>query len=92
MMQHDPPIDAALAAEARQMLRSIGWEPSHLQQIRVYMQMTPAARLAQMLRWRRFQLEMLRGQIRRDQPDLAPAALDALIQQRIARLKAAPYY
>jgi len=92
MIPPDPLSEIALAAEARRLLRAIGWEPSHLQQIRVYMQMTPARRLGQMFRLRRFQLDMLRRQLLREQPDLTPAALDALIQQRIARLKPGSYY
>jgi len=79
---HAPPA-APLAQQAAVMLRRIGWEPSQLQQIRIYAQMPPEAKVIQMLRLRHQLMEAMRTQIRAEEPNISPDAMRARVLARL---------
>ena len=74
---------------AARMLKQIGWEPSQLQQIRIYARMAPAAKVTQMLNLRHSQIKVLLNQLRREQPNATEAELRQALQRRLALIREA---
>lgn len=69
--------------EAARMLEQIGWNAASLKQIQVYAHMAPAAKIEQMFRLRRAQMNAMIARIRKEQPDLSREALAAIVQARL---------
>lgn len=76
-----PPLPPARAARAALLLQSIGWEPSQLVQLALYVQMPPARKISQMLRMRRQAMRLVRARLATASPD---ADLAALVRQHVA--------
>jgi len=76
-----------IAAEAARMLREIGWEPSHLQQIRVYAGMKPARKIEIMLRFRNGQVQALRKRLQREHPEWTATELAFAMRRRLEMSK-----
>jgi hypothetical protein len=69
--------------EAARMLEQIGWNAASLKQIEVYARMKPAAKIEQMFRLRRAQMDAMIARIRKEQPDLSREELAAIVQERL---------
>ncbi len=72
-----------LTAEAARMLRKIGWEPSHLDQIRVYARMEPARKIKIMLRFRAGESRALRNRLQREHPEFSRLELAFALRREL---------
>lgn len=80
-----PPPDSR--AEAQRLLREIGWDESERAQIRIYANMPPKVKIAQMLHFRNSQVAALRKRIQREQPDLTPQEVGLVLRRRLDAIK-----
>ena len=78
-----PPPALDLAEPARLLLQQIRWEPEQLVQIALYAQMPPAQKVAQMLRIRHHQMNLLRRRLQAEHPAATPVQLAALVRAAI---------
>ncbi len=77
--------------EGARLLRAIGWEPSQLEQIRIYAQMSPADKISQMFALRGGQMRAMEPQIRQDQPDITPQEMRQVVLRRLDILREVGY-
>jgi hypothetical protein len=78
-----PSPEEELQRWATRMLEQIGWNAASLKQIEVYAHMAPAAKIEQMFRLRRAQMNAMIARIRKEQPDLSREELAAIVQERL---------
>src|SRR4051812_29625199 len=74
---------ADLAAEAVRILRKIGWEPSHLDQIRVYARMDPARKIEIMLRFCAGESRAVRKRLQREHPEFTRLELALALRREL---------
>jgi len=78
-----PPADPDPREEARQLLRRLGWDEGQRIQTRIYAHMPAARKMQIAFHWRAMQLEMLRRQLERENPDMPPEGIHELLLRRI---------
>ena len=76
-------IDKERVADAKQMLKRIGWDRSELKQMEIYARMEPAKKIAIMLGMRRMQMRLLNARLRREHPDCSDAQIAQMIQEHL---------
>ncbi|MEO6457900.1 MAG: hypothetical protein ABIO92_06455 [Chloroflexia bacterium] len=76
-------MDESNAADAKQMLKRIGWDRSELKQIEIYARMEPAKKIAIMLGMRRMQMRLLDTRLRQEHPRCSDAQIAQMIQEHL---------
>ena len=85
-----PPTDSS-APDATEMLRRIGWQPSDWQQIEVVARMSPARKIAEMLKWRSEAIRLLNARLRREHPNYDEVQLARLLQEHLDLVREKPF-
>ncbi len=74
---------------AAQMLKRIGWHESNRKQIEMYANMPIAKKVAQMLRFRRRQVQVLKNRLQQEHPGSSQIEIARMVQKHLALLQEA---